>query len=242
MGTSDEDIQKLKESERIFPELYDRESPSHQVTVSPFFLQTTPVTRRQFRLFDPHHESTHVDSSWGFSDVFRKYAPEDECPMINVCWWDAWAFSRWMGGRLPSEAEWEYACRAGTITEYSFGDDPAELGDYGWFEGNSGRQTQPVGAKKPNPWGLCDMHGNVWEWCEDAWHDNYEGAPDDGSTWGSDAAAGSSRVYRGGGWALHARYCRCACRAGGPPGTRGGALGFRFVLAARFNEDVRAFP
>jgi formylglycine-generating enzyme required for sulfatase activity len=86
------------------------------------------------------------------------------------------------------------------------------------------------------------MLGNVWEWCEDAWHDNYEGAPDDGRVWADDAAEGGRRVSRGGGWAGHARRCRCACRFGWRPGFRDGELGFRFVLAATFNEGIRAFP
>jgi eukaryotic-like serine/threonine-protein kinase len=159
---------------------------------------------------------------------------QPEHPVVGVDWSEARAFCMWAGGRLPTEAEWEYACRAGTITEYSFGDDPAELGDYGWYSDNSGGQTQPVGAKKPNAWGLCDMHGNVWEWCEDAWHGSYQGAPTDGTAW---TGEGSDRVYRGGSWANVARGCRCACRDYWDPGLRSFHLGFRLVLASS-SEDV----
>jgi len=102
--------------------------------------------------------------------------------VVDVTWYDACMFALWVGGRLPTEAEWEYACRAGTTTEYSFGDDPKLLDEYGWYYGNSGTQTQPVGAKKPNPWGLYDMHGNVWEWTRSDYRDR------------------TRKVVRGGSW------------------------------------------
>jgi formylglycine-generating enzyme required for sulfatase activity len=128
-------------------------------------------------------------------------------------------------GRLPTEAEWEYACRAGTITEYSFGDDAKELGKYAWFGENSDGHTQPVGAKKPNPWGLYDMHGNVWEWCND-WCDwqYYEKSPRDDPPGPSKAAR---RVDGGGSWAVGAEYCRSAYRNAYEPGHRYVDLGFR---------------
>ena len=112
--------------------------------------------------------------------------------------------------RLPTEAEWEYACRAGTTTMYSFGDDPALLGEHAWHEGNSDFKYQKVGTKKPNPWGLHDMHGNVWEWVEDCWHESYAGAPSDTNVW--KAGDCSRRVLRGGSWRDGPYYVRSASR------------------------------
>ncbi|MFM6439528.1 MAG: formylglycine-generating enzyme family protein, partial [Microcystis panniformis] len=116
--------------------------------------------------------------------------------------------------RLPTEAEWEYACRAGTTTRYYFGDDANQLGDYAWYDGNSQRTTHPVGQKKPNAWGLYDMSGNVWEWCEDDWHDNYIGAPKDGSAWFIKNDNRSHRKCpRGGSWFNNPGNCRSAFRS-----------------------------
>jgi formylglycine-generating enzyme required for sulfatase activity len=129
--------------------------------------------------------------------------------------------------RLPSEAEWEYACRAATTTKFSFGDKVEDLGDYGWFTGNAKGNDPPVGQKKPNPWGLYDMHGYVWEWCADAWHDNYQGAPADGS---ARDAKDSKRVIRGGAWTEQAELCRSAFRRGVAADSRTAAIGFRCIL------------
>src|SRR5258706_13402380 len=101
--------------------------------------------------------------------------------------------------RLPSEAEWEYAARAGTTSKYSFGDDAKDLDDYAWHTGNAAGNDPPVGAKKPNAWKLYDMHGYLWEWCSDAWHDTYEGAPKDGCAWALQEV-GTPGVIRGGSW------------------------------------------
>jgi formylglycine-generating enzyme required for sulfatase activity len=133
--------------------------------------------------------------------------------------------------RLPTEAEWEYACRAGTDTAYSFGDDPADLGDHGWFDDNAEGRTHPAGQKKPNPWGLFDLHGNVWEWCQDVWHDDYKGAPKDGSAW-MDGGNQARRVLRGGGWSGYARVARSAYRLRDDSTNRINDIGFRLALAA----------
>ncbi len=137
--------------------------------------------------------------------------------------------------RLPSEAEWEYACRAGTTTAYSFGDDARQLGDYAWFTGNAKGNDPPVGAKKANPWGLHDMHGYVWEWCLDAWADSYDKAPDDGSP--RKAKDARLRVIRGGAWTETADRCRSAYRMGEPVATRTAAIGFRCVRSAKTYQD-----
>jgi formylglycine-generating enzyme required for sulfatase activity len=131
--------------------------------------------------------------------------------------------------RLPTEAEWEYACRAGTETTFSFGDKEDLLPEFGWFTGNAKGNDPPVGAKKANPWGLYDMHGYLWEWCQDAWHAGYQGAPADGSAWEEKEA--KERVLRGGSWKDAAAKCRSASRHHQPAATQDDAIGLRCVLA-----------
>jgi formylglycine-generating enzyme required for sulfatase activity len=129
--------------------------------------------------------------------------------------------------RLPTQAQWEYACRAGTTTAYSFGNDAKQLGDYAWYGTNSGSKTHPVGQKKPNAWGLCDMHGNVWEWCVDQYQDwmrdKLSGTTHPKVTKGRD----QGRVLRGGGWYVSAADCRSAYRGGMDPTDRTNYIGFR---------------
>ncbi len=138
-----------------------------------------------------------------------------------------------MGGTLPTEAQWEYACRAGTTTAYSFGDDPALLGDYAWFQDNSWGEgltnaSSSVGLKLPNPWGLYDMHGNAYEWCSD-WYDyDYYNDPSAGSD-PTGPASGSYRVLRGGSWRNGATVCRSAYRFGDYPVNGFVNYGFRVV-------------
>ena len=130
--------------------------------------------------------------------------------------------------RLPTDAEWEYACRAGTQTEFSFGDDPSALGDYAWHGGNSGNYPHPVGQKKPNAWGLYDMHGNVHEWCAD-WHGEYPKGP---ATDPTGPASGTVRVLRGGSWGYDKPVnFQCANRQVSAPADRFRRNGFRVVVS-----------
>jgi formylglycine-generating enzyme required for sulfatase activity len=130
--------------------------------------------------------------------------------------------------RLPSEAEWEYCCRAGTTSAFSFAD-AEKIAEYCWFDKNSPGNDPPVGAKKPNPWGLHEMHGYVWEWCQDSWHPNYEGAPTDGSAWQEKDA--KERVIRGGAFNTPPSRCRSAAREKRDADSRKDDLGFRCVRA-----------
>ena len=183
---------------------YGDEQPQHEVQLAqPFAIGRVPVTFADYdRFCAAAGREPPGDQGWG----------RDQRPVINVSWDDAVGYCLWLTGqtgqtyRLPSEAQWEYACRAGTRTRWSFGDDEEALGDHAWFNGNSGGKTHPVGEKRPNPWGLYDMHGNVWEWVQDHRHDNYQGAPAGGRAW--EDAVGRGRVLRGGGWGSDGRLCR----------------------------------
>jgi Uncharacterized conserved protein len=170
------------------------------------------------------------------------FAQDDRHPVVGVSWRDASAFVKWLSGetnqpyRLPTEAEWEYACRAGTTTPFSFGATigPNQVNHDGgdvYGKGGKGRfreKTVAVGSLPANPWGLHEMHGNAWEWAEDIWHDSYNGAPDDGSPWldGEGEDSDRDRVLRGGSWFSHSRRCRSACRSRPVPAFHN-LLGFR---------------
>ena len=155
-------------------------------------------------------------------------------PVILVSWEEARDYAKWLSEktgkrfRLPTEAEWEYAARAGSETAFSFGDDSVRLKEYGWYSGNSDGKTHPVGKKKPNAWGLYDMHGNVWEWVEDDYHNSYEGAPNDGRAW-IDKPRGAERVMRGCGWRDDASDCRSANRSRDKSDYRVTRVGFRLA-------------
>lgn len=197
----------------------ENEQPVHDVTLDAFEMSATPVTQAQY-------EAVMGDNPSGFTGADR--------PVECVSWYDAMKFCDELSKRtgmqftLPSEAQWEYACRAGSVTRFCFGDEEEELKDYAWFGGISGGETHPVALKKPNAWRLYDMHGNVLEWCRDTWHDSYEGAPTDGSAWEEPGTSGP-RVFRGGSWYLTPQYCRSAYRYYFTPDSRDNYLGFRVV-------------
>lgn len=203
-------------------ERYDDEGPLHDVRLPDFYMGRYPVTNREYGRFLKETPDAPVPEYW--SD--RKLNRPDQ-PVVGVSWEDAKRYADWSGLRLPAEAEWEYACRAGTRARYWSGDLETDLDRVGWYDDNSKGRLHPVGEKEPNPFGLYDMHGNVWEWCEDDWHENYEGAPKESGPW-IDHPRGARRVMRGGGWGNSARNCRSAFRYGFEPVDRyDGGVGFR---------------
>lgn len=149
-------------------------------------------------------------------------------PIINVTWYGADEYARWIGGSLPTEAQWEYACRAGTTTAYSFGADATNIGDYAWYAVNSNGTTHEVGTKQPNSWGLHDMHGNAWEWCGD-WFGTYPSGTVNDPT---GAVSGTVRVVRGGTWGSSIVGCRSAYRTNNTPDFASNGFGFRVVAHA----------
>ncbi|MBW4661616.1 MAG: formylglycine-generating enzyme family protein [Drouetiella hepatica Uher 2000/2452] len=228
----------------------DRESPQHQVTIAPFHMGKYPVTQAQWQAVA------------ALPQIDRPLEPDPshfkgkDRPVEKISWWEAIEFcnrlSRKTGKeyRLPSEAEWEYACRAGTTTPFHFGETIAtDLANYrgtDWeyngttYPGNYGlgikgvfrEETTPVGSfKVANAFGLLDMHDNVCEWCADHWHENYQGAPSDGSAWLSEND-NQMRMLRGGSWYFIPSVCRSAPRHWYDPDNRYGNLGLRVVCAA----------
>jgi formylglycine-generating enzyme required for sulfatase activity len=214
------------------------EKPQHQVTLASFYIGKFPVTQAQWTAVAALPEiKIFLDP-----DAARFKGPNR--PIENVSWYEAVEFcarlSRKTGKRyrLPSEAQWEYACRGGTQTQFHFGETiTSELANY---NGNSNYaeapkgvyrfQTTDVGSFKPNAFGLYDFHGNVWEWCADAWHNNYNGAPADGSVWQSDGDS-SLRLLRGGSWNDHSPNCGSACRLRYQANCKASIVGFRVVVS-----------
>ena len=203
----------------------ESEQPVHEVCLDGFWMGKYEVTQAQWQAVMGNNPSR-------FTGADR--------PVEPISWNDAQAFVQKLNaavethGRvslqfhLPSEAQWEYAARAGTQTAYSFGDSDAALGEYAWYDGNSGGETHPVGQKKPNDFGLYDMHGNMWEWVADTYHDTYQNAPKDGSFWG-DLEDGNEKVMRGGSWYGNQDSCRSANRHGLHPVLAGTSFGCRVV-------------
>jgi formylglycine-generating enzyme required for sulfatase activity len=224
MGTEDEEIERLVK--KFGWEGFRWERPQHQVTVPPFFMGKYPITQAQWKAIASRTD-LKVKQDLDLKPAYFKDSPDsDRRPVEKVNWYDAIEFcarlSKLKEGReyrLPSEAEWEYACRAGTTTPFYFGETiTGELANYRASntyadepKGEYREQTTPVGQFPPNAFGLYDMHGNVWEWCADTWHDNYDGAPTDGSAWIENGDDNRSPL-RGGSWFLNPDLCRSAFR------------------------------
>jgi len=225
---------------------YDGEKPIHQVTLQAFKMGKYPITQKQYIAVMGNNPSNFQDN--------------ENLPVEQVSWDDAVAFctrlSEIVGQavNLPSEAQWEYACRAGSTGKYCFGDDVNQLENYAWYANNSGNnsldalklwkagsryywkrlndnkcKTHSVGEKLANSWGLHDLHGNVWEWCEDIWHENYNGAPTDGSAW---LEGGKQKMHslRGGSWDSSDIYCRSTIRSFDNADESSRIIGFRVVV------------
>ncbi len=237
MGTEDEEIERLVK--KFGGDGFKKERPQHLVKVPAFYMSQTPITQAQWRAI----------AATAKIDINLKTNPSrfkgDELPVERVNWYEATEFCKRLSRetkreyRLPSEAEWEYACRAGTKTPFHFGETiTADLANYRGTKtyadeptGEYRQQTTPVGQFPPNAFGLYDMHGNVWEWCADTWHPNYDGAPTDGSAWIENGADNRSPL-RGGSWYGYPDVCRSAFRVNCIRGYYVDLLGFRVVCGA----------
>ncbi len=209
------------------------EVPQHRVTVPRFQMGTTEVTLGQFKKYIIATDGTDTDL---VTDDFMKYNPySNEAPVVHVSWNEAKNFVVWLNKhkpatdrgtyRLASEAEWEYTCRAGDNHTYC---GSRGVNAVAWFKANSGNHQQPVGKKQANGFGVYDLSGNVWEWVEDCYHDDYVGAPTNGSAWAG-GACNAGRVLRGGSWKGDAKNVRVANRMGSAAVSRSNYIGFRLV-------------
>lgn len=202
------------------------ETPYHNVNLKGFYMSDTEVTQLQYFKIMGENRSQFLTEELGYDSRHN--------PVENVSWDEAKAFVRKLNKlekttkyRLPTEAEWEYASKAGTGTKWSFGDDVSKADDFAWHAGNSKDQTHPVGQKRANPWGLYDMHGNVWEWCEDWYVDNYDMTPIDGSA--NHSGPKKEKILRGGSWIYYAQDARSAIRSRDARNARYVIVGFRIV-------------
>ena len=200
---------------------YDSEKPLHKVTLKAFKIGKYPITQKQYEAVMGNNPSN--------------FQGNENCPVENVSWHDAVKFCEEISKRigqkvkLPTEAQWEYACRSGSTEKYCFGDNVDQLENYAWYKDNSGSKTHSVGEKLPNSWGVHDVHGNVWEWCEDVWHENYNSAPVDGTAWLKDGKQ-DIRVLHGASWYDNDIYSRLACRFRHVADKRYDNIGFRVVV------------
>jgi formylglycine-generating enzyme required for sulfatase activity len=247
MGQTETEKEELirQVGEEDYQKLYTRELPRHQVTLNPFLMGRYTVTQAQWKQIAAL-EKVEINLTTDFNFRF----PDNSNPAERVTWNEAVEFcirlSKATGRdyRLPTEAEWEYACRARTVTPFYFGETiTTDLvnydGNYAYGQGPEGKyleKTTPVGNYVPNGWGLHEMHGNVWEWCSDDWHDNYKEKPDElkqngNTSWISTPrnTRAYSKPFRGGSWYNTPRNCRSAFRNDDMPDIQNSRIGFRVV-------------
>jgi len=203
---------------------FPNEHPAHLVTLTqPFYMGKFAVTQEQYQ---------------AVTGATPSHLKGKDNPVEQVSWDDAQAFCKKLteqtkqAVRLPTEAEWEYACRAGTTTTYHSGDSEADLARVAWYYGNSKNTTHPVGQKEANIFGLYDMHGNIWQWCQDWYGEDYYGKSETENPQGPDQ--GAVRLLRGGSWFFNLVYCRSAYRLRHYPVLRSNNVGFRIVLVPAF--------
>lgn len=210
---------------------FNHEAPQHRVSISAFQLSQTEVTLKQFKQFIESTGHTQL-----ITPIFKdKNRAGDDAPVVMVSWDDAQAFITWLnktdggGYRLPSESEWEYACRAGSYQPHCGG---PNVGYLAWYSGNSANRQHTVAKKLPNAFGLYDMSGNVWEWVQDCWHDGYVSAPANNSDW-STSCQTNERVRRGGSWYDYAEYSLAAYRSSDRANRRNQYVGFRVARSKK---------
>ena len=233
----------------------DANETQHPVTLTAFRMSKYEITNAQYAAFlnakgigsdgkyaagvYPTQALIYANSSWGLTYIGSQWVPVtgfEDAPVIYVTWYGATEYATYIGGTLPTEAQWEYACRAGTTTPFNTGNFLTNLqANYNWeYPYNGGTntvttypgKTQDVGTYAPNAYGLYDMHGNVWEWCAD-WYGTY---PTTAQTNPTGATTGSYRVFRGGSWSYYAQNCRSANRSYNPPYYTYNNIGFRVVF------------
>lgn len=225
------------------------DAPPHEVSVSPFYMDAYLVTQEHYQRIMGENPSRwkgerNPVEQVRWSDAVKFCNKRSESEGLEPCYdLETWACNfNATGYRLPTEAEWEYACRAGTTTRYFFGNSPSDLKDYSWFEKNSGGHPHPVGLKQPNPWGLYDICGNVWEWCNDFYHVDYYNRSDAENPKGP--AQGDTKVVRGGGWRFSDDTCRSGYRYNENPGYVDACFGYDIYgfRCVRLDAADRAAP
>jgi formylglycine-generating enzyme required for sulfatase activity len=251
MGTGQAEIDALCQEYKDWAQFFKREAPQHKVSIGkPFAVGRLTIKRGEFAAFvsETGHDMSGGAYVWTGKECKADankswldpgFAQDDSHPVVCVNWDDAKAYAKWLSGktgkgyRLPSEAEWEYACRVGAQTPFWWGSSISVQqanydGNYTFGGGKKGeyrQKTLPVKSFQPNPWGLYQVHGNVWEWCEDCWNESYDGAPSDGST--RTAGDCKIRILRGGSWYYDLANLRAAFRGRHNSESRISDAGFR---------------